>query len=1028
MSAILDTGAARASARTSMMPFRLPAPARFALPLILLLAQLESPNASAAAIWTNAASGLWRDAENWFAGNLPSLGGVYVTNAGSKTVTLDALTPSGNLSINSLNIWAAPNFTNTLLLSDLGANKTLLVSNSTLDVRMRGALQVANSSLVVTSAFAGGGVSFNIWAGSVTLDSGSILLREPASAIYPSMVTRVGRTNAATLTINGGSMLSSMMQVGQAGQLNSRSHGTIRMTGGILTVPGELSIGTSVHCTGVVDMVGGQLVVPNNLTNITRIGDQGAAWMTVSNATAFLGNVSVGRHDTAQGTLVLLAGGLVSTTDDFSIGRFGNSTGTVFVADGQLSVTNHPIWVGREGTGQLVVSNGLVSASELRVAAELTNTASGFVLLAGGTTIASAKCTVGNPAFSTGQVAVAGGSLVVSNADQTAILDVAGGTLTLDCGSIAADSLLVTNETGAMIFDGGALFTSGTVVSNGQPFVLGNGVTAAVMNLRGGTHLFADGLVISHNATLTGCGTIIGDVINNGINSINCGGPGSPPFILQNPASRQVPPGGEVTFNVVAASSSTLAYQWRFNGNPRPGATSDTFTLAAAQPSDAGGYDVIVSNDSGSVTSRVATLTLSEAPVITSQPVSQAVAQNSPAAFSVTAIGTSPLSYQWLLNSNVIAGATASTYAVASAQPANAGDYNVVVSNPVGSITSQVATLLVLAPPTITAQPASQNIPSNSPVMFSVTATGSPTLLYQWRQNGSAIPGATDASFSLANAGLTNTGAYTVIVRNPVGVVTSQVASLTFLGPPIIIKQPASQTNARNTTVTFSVIASGTSPLSYRWRFNNNNINGATSSTYTLSNLGSGDSGNYVVVVTNASGSITSQVAVLTVLTAVSISTQPTSQTVTQGVTAALRVVASGGSPLSYQWRFTPVGQAETVLSGATSATLTLNNPQSTNAGAYRVVVSNPVSAVTSQVATVIILVPPQGLTLSITGSTARVSFQSLSGLNYALEYKNHLTDAAWTSLTPVPGNGATLTLTDPAANVATRYYRVRAE
>src|SRR6266536_603123 len=113
MGAILDTGAARASARTSMMPFRLPAPARFALPLILLFAQIETPDASAAAIWTNTTSGLWRD------------------------------------SVNSLNIWAAPNFTNALLLSDLGVNKTLLVSNSTLDVRMRGALQVANSSLVV---------------------------------------------------------------------------------------------------------------------------------------------------------------------------------------------------------------------------------------------------------------------------------------------------------------------------------------------------------------------------------------------------------------------------------------------------------------------------------------------------------------------------------------------------------------------------------------------------------------------------------------------------------------------------------------------------------------------------------------------------------------------------------------------------------------------------------------------------------------------------------------------------------------
>ena len=1076
---------------------------------IILIPILRAP---AAAIWTNANSGLWRDSINWAVGNLPSLSGVYVTNAGSKTVTIDAATPAGNLTIGSLNIWAATNATNRVLLSDV-TSRPLLVSNVTMDVRMRGVLQITNSSLVVTSVFAGAGVAFNIWAGEVTLDSGSIIARESSASTSVNVVTRVGRTNIASLNINGGFMYSSAMQVGQAGFLTSRSHGTIRMTGGLLTVPGELSVGTSLNCTGVVDMVGGRIFVPNNLTNITRIGDQGVGLMVVSNAVVSVGNVSVGRHDSSDGTLVLLAGGLVGTSDDFSIGRFGNSTGMVFLAGGQFVVTNQPIWVGREGMGKLVVSNGLVSASGIQVATELTNTASGTVLLAGGTTIASVNFTVGSATFSTGQVVITGGSLLVSNADQTAILSIPGGSLTLDAGSIAADALVLTNQTGAMSFNGGTLFTSGTIVSNGLPFVIGDGTNAAVMELRGGTHVFADGLVISPNATLTGCGTIIGNVINNGVNSINCGGPGSPPFILQHPASQQSTPGSAVNFSVVAASSSPLVYQWRHEGNALPGANADTFAIAAAQPSDAGAYDVIVSNDSGSVTSRVATLKLPEAPVITSQPVSQAVAQNSPAAFSVTAVGAAPLSYQWLLNSNVIAGATAGTFSIPSAQPANVGDYNVVVSNPIGVVTSKVATLLVLVPPTITAQPVSQSPPSNSPVTFSVAATGSPTLLYQWRYNGTTIPGATGTNFAMASAQLTNVGNYTVVVRNPVGVVTSQVATLTFPGPPVIVVQPASQTNARNTSVTFSVIASGSSPLSYRWRFNGSTISGsATNSTYTRSNLGNGDAGSYTVVITNASGSVTSQVAVLTVLTAVSIGTQPISQSVTQGVTAALRVVASGSSPFTYQWRFAPAGLAETNILGATGATLTLNNPQTNNTGSYLVVVSNPVSAITSQVATVTVLVPPgiaqqpqsltvkpgtnitfsvtatgtsltyqwrkgvvaipgatgssftinnvqsadagsytvlvsnalstassaaavlkvivppQGLTITVTGSTASISFQSVSGLNYALEYKTHLADAAWTSLAPVPGNGGTLILNDASASVAARFYRVRVE
>ena len=562
--------------------------------------------------------------------------------------------------------------------------------------------------------------------------------------------------------------------------------------------------------------------------------------------------------------------------------------------------------------------------------------------------------------------------------------------MTLESGSIAADSLVVTNETGAMIFNGGTLLSGGSIVSNGLPFVTGDGIHAAVMELRGGTHVFAGGLVISPNATLTGCGVIVGEVFNNGINLLNCDGPGLRPFILQQPANVTTTAGNPATFSLVSTSGTAMTYQWLYNGNPLPGANADSFVIASAQPGDVGGYAVVVSNDSGSTTSRVATLTLPNSPVITVQPTSQSVAQNSPVTLDVTAVGTAPLSYQWLFNSNAISGANGSTFTIPSAQPADSGDYNVVVSNPVGSVTSVVATVLVLVPPVITVPPASQNPASNSPVTFSVTATGSPTLLYQWRRNSSNLAGATDPSLVFASAQLTNAGLYSVVVRNPVGVVTSAVASLTFLGPPIIIEQPASRTNARNTTATFSVTASGTSPLRYQWRFNSGNIANATNSSYSRSNLGSGDAGSYAVVVTNSSGAVTSQVAVLTVLTVVSITTQPTSQVCTQGVTASLRVVAAGSSPISYQWRFTPPGLGETNLAGATSATLTFNSPTTNNAGGYRVVISNPVSAITSSVATLTVLTPPvitqqpQSLTVSA-GSNVTFTVAATGG---ALSYR----------------------------------------
>src|SRR5262249_16800110 len=68
------------------------------------------------------------------------------------------------------------------------------------------------------------------------------------------------------------------------------------------------------------------------------------------------------------------------------------------------------------------------------------------------------------------------------------------------------------------------LNTKGTSAANGLPFVVGDGATPATLHLDGGLHSFADGLIISSNATLSGCGTVIGNIINHGIIATNCGG------------------------------------------------------------------------------------------------------------------------------------------------------------------------------------------------------------------------------------------------------------------------------------------------------------------------------------------------------------------------------------------------------------------------------------------------------------------------------------------------------------------------
>ncbi len=484
------------------------------------------------------------------------------------------------------------------------------------------------------------------------------------------------------------------------------------------------------------------------------------------------------------------------------------------------------------------------------------------------------------------------------------------------------------------------------------------------------------------------------------------------PVITVAPISIIATTGGSAMFGVTATGTPTPTYQWQKNGTAISGATLATLTLTNVQSSDAAVYSVVVTNSVTSVQSTFASLTVNpapQAPGISTAPVGQTVSAGTPVAFAVGASGTAPLSYQWYKGTTAITGATNATFILASPQVADSGSYTVVVTNPVGSVTSAAAVLTVNAlavKPAITSQPVSQTVIAGNNAVFIVAATGTPAPTYQWQLGGTALTGATSAFLAIPNAQSVNAGNYTVVVTNSAGSVTSAAATLTVNAPvvaPAITTQPVGATVTAGTAVTFTVAASGTAPLSYQWQKNGSVIVGVTGTTLTLSSPQVADAGSYNVVVFNAAGFATSNTAALQVNpagTPPAFTKAPLSQTVTAGANVTFTAAATGTAPLAYQWL-----KNGATLAGATSATLTLTGTQVADTGSYAVSVTNPVGTVTSSAAT--LTVNPAVAAPGITGATAVATL-----LNSPFNYQITATGTPTTyTATPLPA-GLTVSAT----------------
>jgi hypothetical protein len=357
---------------------------------------------------------------------------------------------------------------------------------------------------------------------------------------------------------------------------------------------------------------------------------------------------------------------------------------------------------------------------------------------------------------------------------------------------------------------------------------------------------------------------------------------GMPPVILSIAPTNQVIGVGSITFiNVTVTGTGPLLYRWFQNGSLVVGQTNSSINFSPVEINHAGAYFCVVSNSFGVATSGVAVLTVilpGTAPVILSiVPTNQVVFVGSNALITLNATGTPPLFYRWSRDGTNLPGATNNIIAFAPAVTTDSGTYRCVVSNLLGSVLSTGAVLTVITgtnpPAVLSISPTNLTVPIGTNAMFTVTATGSAPLSYQWQFGGVSLPGRTN--FVLAfPAQLTNSGIYRCVVSNPLGVAISPEAVLNVTlptsGPPVItfpttlslvVAQPGSNAVLR-------VTATGEQPLGYHWFLNGPTqpLPGVTTATNNLINIQPAQAGAYTVVVSNRLGMATNLGWVVNVL------------------------------------------------------------------------------------------------------------------------------------------------------------------
>jgi pectate lyase len=422
------------------------------------------------------------------------------------------------------------------------------------------------------------------------------------------------------------------------------------------------------------------------------------------------------------------------------------------------------------------------------------------------------------------------------------------------------------------------------------------------------------------SALLSSSSSSIWTPLANGATSGHTGYASGTQYTFVMTFSRNASSGLDITATMTGGSlNNTGSASVSYSDSTPNSFTFDTFALRPSSANDsASSFDTTLF--------KVEFIPGSTPPSIDSDTQDQSALVGQNTSFSVQASGTAPLGYQWYFNTNtVLTNATSSVLTLTNVQLTDAGGYSVVVTNGIGSVTSAVAQLTVSLPvaPSIITQPQDQaNILPGATATFSVEASGSDPLSYQWYYNtNTVLTNATDSILTITNVQLANAGSYSVVINNSAGSTNSANAFLTVNNSPVapvFNSQPASLVVLAGSTASFTAVAGGTAPISYQWNKNGTPIPGATSSTLSLSNVQTADDGSYTLTATNNVGSATSNPAQLTVTTTVPLVNSAYNLTGFAQSTTGGGVIAT--NDLAYVQVYTPLDFANALQSAYKTA------------------------------------------------------------------------------------------------------------
>jgi hypothetical protein len=409
--------------------------------------------------------------------------------------------------------------------------------------------------------------------------------------------------------------------------------------------------------------------------------------------------------------------------------------------------------------------------------------------------------------------------------------------------------------------------------------------------------------------------------------------------ITTQPVGETVCEGEDATFTV-EAEGSDLNYQWYGNDILMGSETNSELVISEVSAGPVIIYHCVVSNICGEETSNEAGLTVETLPQITASPMDNDACIGEEITLTSTASGTPPISGQWYINNEAVTDSIYETLTI-TISATDSLHIHKEFTNACGTVSSDTAIIKTNYPPQITEQPTDSVVCLGNDVSLNIKVVGTQPIYFQWQLNdvnvqGDEYTGINSYNLHIEGADESHAGNYTCIVYNECGSVTTEIAEVEVVLPPVIASQPEHLSLCEGDTAEFNIISQGSEPLSYAWMNPESTEILSTEEDFIIYGIDAEDYNDYYCIVSNVCGDLSTDTIKLEVKTLPQFITQPQEIDACQGDSVALEVEVEGTDPMELLW-FKNYG----AITDADESTYIFDPALSTETGYYMCVAIN---------------------------------------------------------------------------------------